>query len=440
MPEHPDRQSSRRTFIARLAARVLTGCLAVMATACVDSRLERNLAANAATQESELLGLSGRLADDRRSRIGWRDALKRMEQDNLSLRLSRQQLADSKRQTRNQWLSLVPNLATFVSIGDSLSDLSNLSSASLNANLVANMNIPNPFDFHASLYAMALQQQNAVWSHELDRRRAYVQLYSAFLEEQRLATAEEALAKRKRRLASGPPQDMAASVRRLATEEMNLERRRAYQRVSVNQLLNTPGANWEPAGGLPAVSYRSRYNRLSVGERFGKLALNLQTIQIEGAILRVQRVKFQQWPSVNFGLSAPPLYSSNDGASFSSDNLQFFSGASKSFNVADIGGRESIRDANIRLQFTREQLRGRMESEIVRIREGQEMYRRLLAEEKHLLGRIRRYERPGASDTIIVAKDLEMLGELELQLAETRRQLQQLDLQFLVWDESHWNH
>lgn len=402
------------------------------------SKLERNLATNADAQERELVGISAGLNQTERDKIGWKSALERMEENNLSLRLSKRQLEDAHKQTRDQWLSLVPNLSSFVSVGESISEISNISSANLNANLVANLNIPNPFDFHASLYALALQKQNAIWSHELDRRRAYVELYSVFLDEQSIADAEAALEKSQRRLASGSASEIPNAFRRIEGEKSMIQRRRAYHRLRVNQLLNSPGANWEPSGTLPHVSYRDRYNRFSIGERFGKLALNLQTIQIESAILQVRRVKFQQWPNVSFNMSTPPLYNSNEGSSFSSDQLLFFTGASKSFTASDIGGRERIRDAKIRLQFTREQLRIRMESELVRIQDGQRNYQRLLDEERLLLAQIRSLEKPTASDMNIVAKDLESLSEAQLQLASVRSQIKQLDLQFLVWDEHHW--
>lgn len=439
MSSPADSHASGFFFIKRLARWTLLVVPFFVATSCISSKLEKNLAANAETQANVLTNLSNQIANESVSRITWKDAHKRMEENNLSLRTSKQQLKDTKNLTRDQWLSLVPNLSSYLSVGDSLSELSDLDQSNLNVNVVANLNIPNPFDFHASLYAAALEKQNAIWSHELDRRRAYVQLYSAFLEENILTEQEAALEAGKRRMLSGSGDEVMKAFQRLEIDEANLQRRRGNQRISMNQLLNTPGSNWKPVGALPKISYRSRYNQISIGEHFGKLALNLQTIQIEGALLRVQQVKFQQWPVVNFSLSTPALYASQgNNASFSSDELQFFSGASKGFNVTDIGGRESIQNAEIRLKFTREQLRSRMESEIVRIQGGKATYKRLLTEEKYILNKISKLENQGDSDPALVNKDLEMLIEMQLKLGETRQRLQQLDLQFLIWDENHW--
>ncbi len=217
-----------------------------------------------------------------------------------------------------------------------------------------------------------------------------------------------------------------------------MERRRLYHRLSVNQLLNTPGSNWSLSGPLPKISYRNRYQRMNIGKDFGKLALNLRAIQIEGAILSVHRVKFQQWPSVNFGMSNPPLYSSNGDSGFSSDDLLLFSGASKSMDLTDIRGLENIRDAEERLMFTREQVRQRTENEVARVVMISATYGHLLAEERRLERDIKRLGRPDSAEPGIVLKDLERRADLEKQLIDNRRQIQQLDLQFLIWDETFW--
>lgn len=410
----------------------------LVVSACVSPRVERGLAANAAIQKEEFGNLFGRIKDEPEAAISWNAAYQQMLRSNLSLRQSRKQLEDAEKLTRRQWLSLVPKVAGFLNVGTSISALTNLESDDLNARLIANFNIPNPFEFHASLYGAALQGQNAKWSHELDQRRAYAQLYSAFVDARRIGEAEAMLDRRRQTLMDAEASDIGKRLKSVASEVRGMERRRLYHRLNVNQLLNTPGSNWKLSGGLPHISYKNRYRRMRIGEDFGKLALNLQAVQIEGALLRVQRVKFQQWPSINFGLSNPPLYSSAGENDFSSDELLLFSGASKSVDLTDIGGRESIRDAKIRLKFTREQLRQRTEMEASRVLQVSSSYDLLLREERNLEREIRRLERPDSPEPEIVLKDLELRFDLELQLIETRRQIQQLDLQFLIWDESFW--
>lgn len=405
---------------------------------CVTPKVERNLAERSASQKDEFSGLLEQVRSEQATPLTWKAAYQRMEADNLALRQSHKQLQDAGKLARRQWLGLVPRVVGYMNIGTGLSSVTNLETGDLNSSLTANFNIPNPFEFHASLYAAALQKQNAVWSNELDKRRAFAQLYSAFIEAQTIREEEAALERRNQVLVNAATPDVGKRLKSAASEVRAMERRRLFHRLSVNQLLNTPGSNWSLIGSLPRISYRNRYQRMNIGEDFGKLALNLQAIQIEGAILSVHRVKFQQWPSVNFGLSNPPLYTSNSDAGFSSDELLLFSGASKSMDLTDIGGLENIRDAEERLKFTREQLRLRTENELTRVISISSTYGHLLAEERRLERDIKRLGRPDSAEPGIVLKDLERRADLEMLLIENRRQIQQLDLQFLIWDETFW--
>lgn len=415
-----------------LAATILLG-------ACTATRMERNLEANVAEQKREFQDILGTFKSGRSRPISWNSAYKRMMRDNLSLKQSRLQVEESKKQRKRQWLSLVPRVTSYVNIGANLSELSDLGSDDLNASLLASFDIPNPFEFYAGLYAASLQEQNAIWSHELDERRAYSQLYSAFVEGEAIAEADEAYKSRMNSLLGNSSGDLDNVLKSVTSEMEGLKRRRLYQRLNLNQLLNTPGSNWESTGPLPKISYENRYRRLVTGEGFGKLALNLQAIQIEGAILRVQQVKFQQWPSINFGLSTPPIYSSSGTTDFSSDNLQLFTGAYKSFDVTDLGGREKIQDAKARLRFTRQQLRQRAETEGSRILQLVESYDGLMREKQRLRKRVGRLNHGGSNEPEAVIADLELHTETNIRLIEVRRQIQQLDLQFLVWDENFWN-
>ncbi|MFZ9936070.1 MAG: TolC family protein [Luteolibacter sp.] len=406
---------------------------------CVESGLEKNLAANAALQREDFRELLDDIGKTRETRISWDDAYRRMMEHNPSLRQSFNQLEQSRRLKRDQWLSLAPNLAAFVNLGDSISALTNINGDSLDARIVANLNIPNPFEFHARLYAAALQRQNAEWSHELDKRRAFVELHSAFTDQQLLAERQREAEGRLESLAPGQAADLPREIATIKKESLSIRRMRSIQQLRINQLLNTPGENWNLTGEPPPIGYSQRIGDLRIGENFGKLALNLQAIQIEGAILQRQRVKFQQWPAVTFGLSAPPLYSSEERApDFSGDNLYFFSGASRSFNFSDPVGRQSLRDATERLEFTRSQLRLRIESEANRLLEARNSYLELLEAERKLRQMLKRIESSTSTEAILLLADLEERAQVMESLTDTTRRIRQLDLQLLLWDETYW--
>jgi len=427
-------------FDARVRIHALVLLQVLLATTgCTDSRLSKRLASSYQSQTGELEALGRDILNPTQTPLSWASAFERMESDSTALRQSRKQVEESKRQKTRQWLSLVPTVSAFVGLGNSISELTSLQGDDINARLVANFSIPNPFEFYASLYASALQEQNAVWAHELDQRRAYVQLYSFFLDSESIKKSETELRVREAQLTSIDITMLEKSLRGITFERESINRRRSYLRVGINRLLNTPGKNWDLVGPLPKISRPQRSREISVGENFGKLALNLQTIQIEGAVLNVSRTRFRQFPRINFGLSSPALYSSNDSTTgFSSDELLFFSGASKSFDASDLLGGYNVRDAKERLQFTREQLRQRMEFEITQILQTQNLYQRLAEEEEQSNRKIGRIESARSTDPTSVVADLEALRQSQTRIAEVKKQRQQLDLQFLIWDENFW--
>lgn len=407
-------------------------------TGCVTEKVQRNLHANALNQEEEFKSLLGQVRSESTKPMTWEAAYQRLMDHNLGLQQSALQREEAEKQAKRQWLALIPKVAGFLSLGSNITTLTDVGGDDLTASLIANFNIPSPFEFYASLYSVELQAQNARWSGELDQRRAYAQLYSFFLEAEVIRKAEVSLVQRLKSGPEGEIDNIGKSFKALAVEQRSLERRQLFHRSSVNQLLNTPGGNWELVGKIPSISYQDRYSRIKIGEDFGKLALNLYAIQIEGAMLRVERIKFQQWPTINFGLSSPPLYSNTGDYAFNSDELALFSGANESVDVTDIGGREGIRDAEKRLKFTREQLRQRMEFDILRILQLASSYQFLIQEESRLQREIRRINEPASAEPTIVLKDLSLKSQLELQLSEIRQQIKQVDLQFLIWDEKYW--
>lgn len=423
----------------RLPSWIRSVCLAPLILAgCVASKVQENLAAGAIARQAEVDSLLTDLESASQKSISWDKAHSRLLQENLGLQQSRQTLAQTEKETKRQWLSLVPRMAAYLNISNGLTTLSDLESDNLTASVVGSFNIPNPFEFYGSLYGAALQAQNARWSQELDERRAYTELYSAFLDAKALSEEAAAMERRKKTFAIYESADFAKSLQSLAKEADSLERRRASHRGNVNRLLNTPGANWNLVGALPGISYKNRYRDIRIGGGFGKMALNLYAVRIESSIMQTQRVKYQQWPSITFGLSNPPIYSSSGSNDLSGEDFNLFSGTSKSLDVTDIGGRQAIQDAETRLKFTREQLLLTMERETSRIIQIKKSYAQLLADERRLEAAIERLDRPASSEAEIVIGDLESLSQLELQLIQTRRQIEQLDLQCLIWDERYW--
>ena len=411
----------------------------LLLTGCAASHMAGNLEKVRIDQKSELTHLHSEIQTSPEKPIRWKDAHQRMVQDNLSLRQSREQMRMAKRATAEQWMSLVPRLGAFANLGESITELSKINSDSISAQLIANLNIPNPFDFYAGLYGAELQKQGAEWSHELDRRRAYVQLHTLYHEEEMIRVAEKNHENRVKNLATASPQDLPTRIATLKQESESIKRRKDHHRAQVNNILNTPGANWRLHGAPPRIPSFHRNRNLEVGEDFGMLAMQLQSIQIEVAQLRIKQSRFRQWPNFSFGLSAPPLYTTSETSrSFSADNMLFFTGANQQFNITDPIGRRPVRDARTRLQFTREQLLIRAENETLQISQARTLYDRLVDEESRLKARSNRAGGWTSTAPEVVLREIDQHTETETRRQEILRQLHQMDLQFLIWYDKFW--
>lgn len=415
-------------------------CAAPLLSSCgLESKVGKRLAGHAAGQRAAFKAYYEGVDQVPAKRISWSQAYALFSENNLSLKQSAIQLEKARKLKWEEWKRLVPRVNSFINIGANISELSDLGGDDLNARLIANLSIPNPFRFYASLYSAALQRQNAEWSHQLDKRRAFVELYRAFLDAKSIQEDLEELREREASLLDLSDGEIVSALTEIRRENETIKRRQSYLRLRLNQLLNTPGAHWQPVGELPMISFRNKLDQIRIGENFGKLALNLQAVRIEGGWLQMRRVKFRQWPQVNFSMGLPPIYSNNDDRGFNTEEILIFSGATKQVDLTDIAGLEDVEDARRRLEFLRDRLEVSVEREAQRIRQLGLNYRELLAEQRRLekrLARLGKSRGSGAPETVLA--DLEQRGDLRRELRQANDQIRQLDLQFIIWDETFW--
>jgi|GEM_PF-3318091 len=405
---------------------------------CTENRIARNLSAHLASQERDAAWLDSRMDSAPSVPIKWSAALAKMRSSNLGLLQSRAQMEEAQKQPRREWLGLLPRLSGFVSLGDSISQLTDIGS-NLDARLVANFAIPNPVEFYATIYGAQLQKQGAIWSNQLDERRAYIQLYTVYAEAASIQDAAQRLTETQKSLSVIPLEELEKVSKGFLSSREQLRIRQKYHRLAVNRLFNTPGANWKLVGSVPSLGYEKSYRNIKLGNNFGKLAFNLQAVQIEAAQMSVYRVRYRQWPSINFGLSTPSLYSTQDtNSGYSSDNTYLFSSASQTVDYTDLGGFRSVKDARQRLENTRAQIRLRMEEETVRMKELCRAYSNLLIERNMLEKQLAYVPRSASTDYQVLSQQLLVREEHKTRLAEIKNQLTQLDLQLLIWDENYW--
>lgn len=403
-------------------------------SSCIHNRINQNLNQLQAEQEKNLAQLSLSINSQQKT-IRWPEAYRMMCKNNLALRQSATQLRDIQRQHKQIWLELVPNVNMFANLNSSITELANLQVDRISSSIVAGLNIPNPFQLYARLYSNALQLENAIISHEIDKRRAYIELYTLFLEQNQISVdmnydylVNEVHTK-----------DPFNDFQNKESARKNTKLQTDYQRLRVNQILNTPGENWKLEGGLPEFSYQGKISSLKFRDRFGLLGRKLQILQIEAAQMSVRQIKFQRWPNFNFGASVPSLYNSSRTIPFNGDNILFYSGVFKTFDLSDPLQRENLRDADERLKFTLEQQKIQNENEIANLERTKASYIELSRQILVLRESLDLIKLKKASVYKSSLKNIKEYYDTTRRLNDAMDQIKQIELQLLLWDEDFWN-
>jgi len=221
--------------------------------------------------------------------------------------------------------------------------------------------------------------------------------------------------------------------------ERTIENQALQLKVRLNRLLNTPGKNWKITGSPPKISYANKLNQISFRKNYAKLALMLQTLQIESNNLSIWNIKFTRLPQLSLGASTPPLYSSQSDSTLSSDQITLFSGLSKSFDPTDPLDKETVKNTKKRIRYNRQQLLLSTESDALRLNLLKKRYKQLLTQRVSLKTQLLTLDslQTSTSSTSII-KLLEERKKIVDAISETHKRQVSLDLQIWVWDENYW--
>lgn len=408
---------------------------------CVDSKLHERMSEHERSQR-ELYGEYRNSSFSTQAKpIHWNQAVELTLQNNLSYQNQIHSYQQTMKRRKEQWKSLIPRIFTYLNVDAAIDEIADISSDDITLNLAANLNIPNPVSFYTQLYGIALQELQAKYTLESQRRQLVSRLYVSFLQQQDLEKAEKDLLIQEKLLEKQDPAKALATLRNLDDKKTQIRQRRESLRLSTNNLLNTPGQHWKLVGKLPEISYAKRINNLNLGKSYGQLGLKLQTIQIESILITKLDAEQARLPSLSLGVSTPQLYNSSqeDNFQFNAEDYELFTGLSKSIDVTDVFGKERIRDANFRARISRGQLRLSMESEISRLESTKFTYNKLLQQRDIAQAQLTRLQNSSTrTNAAQVAQDIQRLESLKNTIVSIDRQLTQLDLQLWIWDDIHW--
>jgi len=387
-------------------------------------------------EQGEISRETSRIAGTKRSSdsLSWEKARDRMLAEDLILRQNELRLAEIVRQRKSQWREWLPRPTFYVNMQNGLQELGDFSSEQIAAAFYAPLTIPNPWSQTAKAFQYALQEVQATDHLELSRRRQVITLYRLFAEWERMEN----------RYASGRADTMEEEVQmalRAREDEALANERREMYRGQFARMLNLPGVDVTPrTETLPEIDYARKLDGLVPGKNYGHLATRLSSYEIEAAILRRKGFRFVRWPAPNFSASVPAVYDSRRDDTQVIDSFEqitLFGTWSKSF---DVTGREAanIQSAEENVNFVRESLRLKLDSEGRTWDRLKNRYRALLEKRGLLRDRLAAVLRGGAPSGT-ADKDLDDARRLMSDLDNLERAKQELDMEVWLWDDDAWN-
>ncbi len=409
----------------------------VLVMGCVQNRFNERLG------EAEVSVLNQRReledsVDSPGKKLDWKTACKLLDEQNLTLRRARSSQEDLvKRRKRFAIEQLNPRLGATANLSSALGNFASLGPQDYGIRLLANFSIPNPFSIYAKRYSLELQYyMNTLAVCELERR-LQASLYGYFLKYQSDFDEPELLVQ-----SAQMPTDLRGIYEKALTEERKASGKKnseRYFRLAMNQLLNTPGENWQPdVSTLPKVSYENKLDRLDPENGYGRLALKQAAGQVEVSLASLWQIKMDKLPNFSTGVSVPTLYDSRfDENGFEADETRLFGSMNKSFDLTQRDAERAV-NAEERADIVQENIRMRLEREIYQLKEAKQNYRALMKEKDQLvkLSHWMKNNRPPEGSSEVLLKRVNDMMSLNSELKQNELRLRQLDLEFWVWDES----
>ncbi len=435
------------TFYTRHKNRCLIPILALILlslTSCIQARLEKRLQRHQASLIQDQIAIETALKQNDVKSITWEKAIELIHERNSTYKQSLNSIELAKRNQRRQWWSLAPRIGTFINVSSSLSELSNINSDSISASIFSNLNVPNPYAFHAQLYANKLQILGSELRHENNKRTVYISLYSLYRDQEIHSLEKQRFNQLLENLDKLNLEEWEVQFRNVTRLKKTIKRREHAIRQRFNTIFNTPGEGpWKIVGPVPSIDYSQQFETLKLNHNdYGKLGFMQHILEIELNALTLARAKVQRAPALNFNLDTPPLFNNNSNQSFDSDTINLFTGASKTLDLRDPLDLEKLRDTKERVTRSRQALKIQISNELIRFDQLKENYSENLqniARIEKTLSQMTHEQLEGFSNKQFIEFS-QSFHDLNKELTESRHRKKALELEFWKWDESYWKY
>ena len=289
--------------------------LIIFATSC--SKPVENIAKREAEFEKTLLAQIEIQKERNTSSLNWEQALGYLLKNNLELKNAQESLRLAKEQKDQIFWDLIPTLSLSANLSKAFEDLGTISEDDIRLSLFSSVNLPGVISFYSRHYGALLGEIKADTEYRLKRRQLIIRLRELFLKHQDFRQRFEL--KKNADLISLKPQKsilelLSASPEELLAEQQEYEERMGRDRLNQEtcKLLGNYQSNWVLlTDGLPEFNYAERNLELNNTENVGVLLRKKQAIDLESLRLTKVLAKLNFFPDINFGFSAPALYSNS---------------------------------------------------------------------------------------------------------------------------------
>jgi hypothetical protein len=376
--------------------------------------------------------------------LTYSQAWKLIVANNLELQQARNALEQSREARQRIFLDWLPSVNLSAGLNRALTDLGQVSSDDFRFNVFGAVNIPGLVNTRSRYLAAELAIIRAEWSLELKKRELAIRLRELFIRFENLARREQDLLENPLWLAT----ERRVSVADLQPEALErdnqlfgLRLERFSLQESLSRLLGDYSQAWVLDGNdLPQINYYQSPLDLTQPLTYGVLLRRLQAAEMEGLRLRRMGVSLGYWPDLSLNLSAPPLFSINQGQrqSFAIDSVQANFNSSMRLDT-QLRLRDQLRDVDRQIAIMNERMTQEIISQIERLRLAQEELDMIQRRLEHLEFRLQLLQSVPAAATVEgLRAQLRNMVLLAEQRASLALQKAQTEAAFWLVDDPWW--
>jgi hypothetical protein len=249
--------------------------------------------------------------------LTWPEALDLLQERNLKLRRSRNDITNAIENVRQVFKDLLPTLNFRAGVSESIREITSVGVDDVTFSIDSFFNIPGVVNMSTRLFGTKLALLRSQTVYELAVREQTLELYRAFLEAQEHREVSAQIETEKLFAQAVQRADAIsgeALLRDITGRALAFEKETDALQSRISDLMGGREWRWNLiTNGIPGFAYEASPLPLADTNRVAQLQMRLVSIEIAGAWAREVGIKLQYWPEVNVFVTAPALYQRING-------------------------------------------------------------------------------------------------------------------------------